>query len=121
MYPDGEYIFSTGSNAIKTAKTTIGRSMFEAFLFDFELRDCINMCKRNLKLFSPCVQNYFDKEYGNDYKMNYKKAKMMKMLKMTGTHNFELGFDSILSIKNTFSRNYEHQYQNKMSCSLFGV
>ena len=120
MYPDGEYIFSTGSNAIKTAKTTIGRSMFEAFLFDFELRDCINMCKRNLKLFSPCVQNYFDKEYGNDYKMNYKKAKMMKMLKMTGTYDFEIGSDLVIK-KNSFLRNYEHQYQNKMSSSLFGV
>ena len=84
MYPDYEHILGPASTVFKPSKVTIQNSKFEAFLFNFELRDCIGMCRRYNQPLSPCVEKYYDSTYGNNFINATKKAHMMKKLKLHG-------------------------------------
>ena len=84
MYPDYEHILGPASTIFKPSKVTIQNSKFEAFLFNFELRDCIGMCKRTNQPLSPCVQKYYDSTFGHSFINASKKADMMKKLKLHG-------------------------------------
>ena len=68
MYPDKEHILGAASNIFKPSLATIEPSKFEAFLFNFQLRDCIMFCNRTLDPLSPCIEKYYNNEYGNSYK-----------------------------------------------------
>lgn len=84
MYPDYEHILGPGSTVFKPSKVKIHNSKFEAFLYEFELRDCIGHCANIDKPLSPCVQEYFDAKYGTGFNNSMEKAHMMKMLKLYG-------------------------------------
>ena len=84
MYPDYEHILGPGSTVFKPSKVKIQNSKFEAFLYNFELRDCIGHCEKIDDPLSPCVQQFFDSEYGTGFNNSMEKAHMMKMLKLYG-------------------------------------
>ena len=86
MYPDKEHIFGAASTIFKPSQVKIENSQFEAFLFNFELRDCIMMCNNTMEPLSPCVQKFYDDKYGKHFINSTKKLDDLMELKISGKH-----------------------------------